>query len=149
MLHGNVHWTSVVKALETSIAFAFLYLIRCSVHGAALRKNVSNLQRIVKVPNEETQSHHHAIPLRAHRRKFSEHVDLELVGVTDSCARATVIEAAPNTRHTMKNILHQYGITQCISALAGSFAIVPSVAASSTLYKVAPGYHSFTLLSRA
>ncbi|CAB9515417.1 solute carrier family 26 [Seminavis robusta] len=45
MLHGDVHWPSFRAGLATMSALVFLYVIRCSLHAAALKKNLPNVTR--------------------------------------------------------------------------------------------------------
>ena len=52
LFRGKVHWGAVRAGLSTSIAMGFLYLIRCSVHGTALKKNIPNLCRKARDSDE-------------------------------------------------------------------------------------------------
>lgn len=45
LLRGHVVWEAVWAALSPTIALAFLYLIRCSLHAAAIKKNIPNVTR--------------------------------------------------------------------------------------------------------
>jgi hypothetical protein len=49
MVHGKVHWGAVEAGLSSAIALALLYMIRCSLHGAALRKNIAFMTRYAAV----------------------------------------------------------------------------------------------------
>jgi hypothetical protein len=157
-LKGNVHWKSVLKGLDTSIALGILYLIRCSLHAAALKKNVSNLVREEKVVWETTDETHDASadetssrspsPSNAHwkRRKFSETLDEETTiklfsdrygdDTDDHITTHTQMVAAKPSNLSLKEILFPYGVNQIVGALIGSFGIVPSVAATTTMYSV-------------
>merc|ERR1712232_1085545 len=42
LFHGYIHWGAVGDGLQTTFALAFLYIIRCSLHGTALKKNIPN-----------------------------------------------------------------------------------------------------------
>lgn len=86
----QVHWGAVQKGLSTAVALSFLYLIRCSVHGAALKKNIPNLARKVRsddpalkrfgISDEGSLSPKHKVsPTKARSRTFSEAVDIEVV----------------------------------------------------------------------
>ncbi len=46
-----VHWRAVLQGVEQMMALAILYLLRASIHAAALKKNVHNLIRRVPVEN--------------------------------------------------------------------------------------------------
>jgi len=75
---------------------------------------------------------------RAHRRIFSEAVDIEQVITSHAPGPETiaVYERAAPTRHSLNEILAIYGFSQYVCALIGSFGITPSVAASNTMYTV-------------
>jgi len=82
---GKVHWGAVGKGLETTLALSFLYLIRCSLHGAALKKNVPNLSRVETVeeevlsrPSLTRQSTARMANIR-HKRIFSEAIEYVLI----------------------------------------------------------------------
>ena len=64
-LIGNyVHWNAVWKGAEHMIALAVLYLLRASIHAAALKKNVHNLIRRVPVEGSPSQEAPPAPPTR-------------------------------------------------------------------------------------
>jgi len=128
-------------------------MIRCSLHGAALKKNIPNLQRKVSTPaaaeeegfNSARVAKSPVKPSRGggHRRVFSEAVDIEQATLfvpperANPCsATVTVVEKAQPTKHTLNEILVYYGASQFVCALIGSFGITPSVAASNTMYTV-------------
>lgn len=148
LFRGKVHWGAVANGMPTSIALGFLYVVRCSVHAAALKKNLLNLSRKVPSPEvsqEATQPSptiRRPGPLRT--RQFSEAVDIEAVMVTaPPTAPAPIIAnkavqeiRAQPSNLPLKAILAPYGISQFVSALFGGFAITPAIGASSTLYSV-------------
>lgn len=142
---GKVHWAAVSKGFETSIALSFLYLIRCSLHGAALKKNVPNLSRVEKVEEPEIPSRlslarqSTARMANRHRRVFSEAMDIEHVPTepTDiGNGEATHVVTAKPTNASLKEILLQYGIAQYACGLVGSFAVTPCVAVAPTMFTV-------------
>jgi hypothetical protein len=131
------------------VALAFLYLIRCSLHGAALKKNVPNLIRYDKenVVSESLEgqvgaqsratSARFGIRGGPHRRGFSEVIDIEnLVPVQPNSNPGTTAVRARPTQHSLKEILIQYGYSQFICSAVGGFPIVPSIAAAQTLFMV-------------
>lgn len=156
---GNVHWGAVAAGLEPALALSFLYLIRCSIHGAALKKNVTTLHRSEAIPqvDEDANGHSHVRRLtsmmastlssvsglmmsQVHNRKFSEVLDVEQLVLSpsngeDADTNTRVVKPRP-TKLALKDILQEYGICQIICGLVGSFGVVPSVAASSTMYLV-------------
>eukprot|EP00980_Cylindrotheca_fusiformis_P000207 scaffold42_cov133-Cylindrotheca_fusiformis.AAC.4 len=157
IVNGLVHWGAVYKGLSTSIAMGFLYLIRCSVHGTALKKNIPNLSRrstksdISRSPPKVLSSK----PVKS--RKFSEAVDIEAVmhnpatNKEETEEKTSQFVTAKPTNIMLKTILLPYGCSQFISAFVGGFAITPSIAASSMMFslgadKVAPQIGSALLL---
>ena len=149
LFRGKIHWKAVSKGLETSLALGILYLIRCSLHAAALKKNVANLIRKETITEEETKYkgvyESPRLPLKAfHRRKFSEALDEETTvrihhgngkSENGTSKRFEMVAAKP-TNKGLQEILHPYGINQVVGAFIGSFGIVPSVAATTTMYSV-------------
>jgi hypothetical protein len=151
LFHGAVHWRAVGEGLSTALALGFLYLIRCSVHGAALKKNIPNLSRTVASAPDGTEEPSIILPPKIlakpasiRMRKFSEAVDIEAVilpvgkgesSSSDKKADVHVIHAKP-TNISLKDILLPYGLSQFVAALVGGFAATPSVAASSTMFSV-------------
>lgn len=148
-----MHWGAFRASLDTTLALGFLYMIRCSLHGAALKKNVPNLQRKVRAATTATEPGgsptKRALPkpvsIGAHRRLFSEAVDIEQMNLpsadvdgTDAgtATKTLITEQAAPTKHSLNEILLLYGLSQFLCALIGSFGITPSVAASNTMYTV-------------
>ena len=94
-------------------ALAFLYLIRCSLHAAALKKNIPNVTRKAPEPSSPSVSH--------------------------SIRRNSMVSAAKNHREALslgKILERGYGYSQLFAALTGGIAVAPAVAASLTLFKV-------------
>jgi MFS superfamily sulfate permease-like transporter len=138
---SNIHWGAVQACLPTVAALSFLYLIRCSLHSAAVRKNTSNVTRTSGPSN---------------------HNDGDEYGDDDggaecskSIERATVSTEKNQQRTpvpTLGNILERgYGYSQLLTALVGGFPVAPSVAASVTMFQLgaegmAPQYGSCLLV---
>ena len=133
LFQGHVHWQAVKEGLGTASALGFLYLIRCSVHGAALKKNIPNLARKVpagskpEIRDEAMESPRMTVPDRVRHRTFSEAVDIEAVlkpfGMSmrvgpDESNNITEIRAEP-TNISLKSILRPYGVSQLVAALVG------------------------------
>jgi hypothetical protein len=120
--------------MDTTVALSFLYLTRCSLHGACLKKNVRNLVRTAKTVKTE-------VAVRGkgrQRRTFSEVIDIENLTIpsTQSGSPGTTIEKAKPTNISLKDILIVYGYSQYICAFAGSFAITPAINSSLTMFVV-------------
>jgi MFS superfamily sulfate permease-like transporter len=45
LVRGEVFWEAFRASVPTVLALAFLYVIRCSLHSAALKKNIPNVTR--------------------------------------------------------------------------------------------------------
>lgn len=148
---GQVHWGAVASGLQPTLALSFLYLIRCSIHSAALKKNLTTLRRTETVVSGDDDSSGGRPSLGTrrpsarsgpHSRAFSEVLDLERVlGASQSldpgATEATVQEVGPMpTTLSLKEIMLEYGHCQLVCGLVGCFAVVPSVAASQTFYLV-------------
>jgi hypothetical protein len=138
-----VHWGAVYKGLSTTIATGFLYLIRCSVHGTALKKNIPNLSRKAKQSDSSLSSLKPIpslpLPKPVRSRKFSEAVDIEAdmhhhAATKGSDVNSNKVVTAKPTNITLKEILLPYGYSQFISALVGGFAVTPAIAASSMMF---------------
>jgi hypothetical protein len=146
--------------METTLALSFLYLIRCSLHGAALKKSVPNLSRLEEVPvasqaaaaaaaaSAWSDSISSASPLRRpsalspDKRRFSEAIDIEAVFASDTAAAENgcdetmhMVSASP-THASLQYILYQYGLSQFVCALVGSFPITPNVGTAPTMYSL-------------
>jgi hypothetical protein len=148
LLNGKVHWEAVSKGMETTVALSFLYMIRCSIHGTALKKNIPTLTRVETVAAETVVEPLRPLGLtnrpaiiQAHLRKFSEAVDIEgprpeaEVSVDTS---TTILVTAKQTKASLKTILTQYGYSQLISGIVGGFASIPCVATAPTMFMVCP-----------
>jgi hypothetical protein len=126
LTNGLVNWGAVWQGLSTSIAMGFLYLIRCSVHGTALKKNIPNLSRKVKLDKAANKSDTSLKPNKPpllvrpkpiKSRKFSEAVDIEAVMYpSQSIPNSKVVEnqsfkveCAKPTNIPLKAILLPYG----------------------------------------
>ena len=140
LVSGKVRWSAVWKGIDTTLALSFLYLIRCSLHGAAMKKNVPNLERVVNTDTTDSMSTDGTRAPR-HSRTFSEVVDIEHV-LAGALSREgpdmpeTTKERAKPPHVSLKDILMHYGISQYFCALAGGFAVTPSVAVAPTMYVV-------------
>eukprot|EP00536_Pseudo-nitzschia_multiseries_P014892 jgi/Psemu1/262507/estExt_Genewise1Plus.C_7830008 len=168
VVSNQVHWGAVRDGISTVVALSFLYLIRCSVHGAALKKNVGNFSRkalrgnpkenrtAAALSENESGDENNGIskiipkPPSIKSRKFSEAVDIEAVmslqtaqgnakngnGNDGEEAEDTKdhFVRAKSTNISLKTVSLAYGLSQVFNAVAGGFAITPSVASSSTMF---------------
>jgi MFS superfamily sulfate permease-like transporter len=134
---GKIHWVAVSSSMSTVCALSFLYFLRCSLHGTALKKHVSNLVRPAKeVEILPSPPMRRPSPLLRHRRLFSEAVDIEPTGMSVHDKPEKPVFRAGNCHLSLEKILSEYGHCQFVSALVGSFGIVPSVAVAPTMFSV-------------
>lgn len=149
-----VHWGAVYNGLQTTTALSFLYLVRCSLHATALKKNVSNLERVESYSVPVTAKSSRPM-IRKHRRRWTEDVDIEAIenaGKEESpLQKNTIIVSAKIPTVPLQKILLQYGYVQFLAAALGSFSVTPSVTAMGRMYKLgadgrAPQYMSLLLL---
>lgn len=110
LFNGKVHWGAFQAGLPTAIALALLYVIRGSLHSAALKKNIPNVTR--EKPKEGN-------PV------------LRRVSPT-----SPPIKKDKKGKVSLQEILAGYGSSQLMAAISGGIAVAPAVAASVTLFKV-------------
>jgi hypothetical protein len=164
LVQGKVHWGAVQAGLSSAIALASLYMIRCSLHGAALRKNIAIMTRYVTVDSNATDQGYDSeannvgeqmtninaelSPPRRLQRQLSETVDLNAALMSLSIGkmgdnkhddeatngRKVIAVQSQPTKHTLTEILAQYAISQWVCSLVGGFAVVPSIGPSATMY---------------
>jgi hypothetical protein len=116
LFHEDVHWPSFRAGISTMSALAFLYLIRCSLHAAALKKNIPNVTR--RSPEQSSPSLNHSLR-------------------HNSYSSASGVAKHHREPISLGKILENgYGYSQLFAALTGGIAVAPAVAASLTLFKV-------------
>lgn len=112
--HRNLHMKAFKAGIPTVVALTFLYLIRCSLHAAALKKNIPNLTRKTVLQSPLTPS-----PFPRKRQGSANKKTKSEIGNV-----------------TLQKILATYGISQVAAAITGGLPIAPAVAASMTLFKL-------------
>jgi hypothetical protein len=100
------------------LALVVLYLVRCSLHSAALKKNIPLVTRKPEPISSEEESVGSSIRSSFHSSRRG----------------GSVNQAKPLTLNFI--LEHGYGYSQLLSGLVGGIAIAPSVAASLTLFKL-------------
>jgi hypothetical protein len=143
---GKIHWGAVSSSISAVFALSFLYFLRCSIHGTALKKHVSNLARPAKEGEILPSPTVGRSPLlrNRHNRQFSEALDIEAVVISVNEKPEKPIYRPGNCHLSLEKIMSEYGHNQILCALVGSFGIVPSVAVAPTMFSVsAPTWHSF------
>jgi hypothetical protein len=131
LVRGEVVWEAFTASVPTVLALAFLYVIRCSLHSAALKKNIPNVTR--KRPEAPS-------PL------------LNSKNNKNKSSNAPVVPTPRKPPLTLGYILeHGYGYSQLVAAVTGGIPVAPSVAASLTLFKLgaeakSPQYGSCVLV---
>lgn len=128
---GSVIWKAAFAGTPTILALVFLYVIRSSLHSAALRKNIPNVTRKVAKNSSE-----------------------RAVDVSSPTAREEKKRRRKRKKEVLAlgNILESgYAYSQLAAALFGGITVAPSIAASLTMFQLgaersAPQYGSFALL---
>jgi hypothetical protein len=145
---GKIHWGAVSSSMSTVCALSFLYFLRCSLHGTALKKNVSNLARPAKEGEILPSPPMGRLLLQnRHKRQFSEALDIEAVAISTNDKPEKPIYRPGNCHLSLEKIMSEYGHSQIVCALVGSFGIVPSVAVAPTMFSVsAATWHSLRSL---
>lgn len=121
---GYVHWEAYMSALQPVLALVFLYLLRCSLHSAALKKIIP---KVTRAPRPSAS-------LRG--------------GIHVSSGRLT----KPKVPLTLNYLLENgYAYSQLVSGLVGGISVAPSVGASLTLFhlgaeRMEPQFGSVILL---
>lgn len=150
LAEGKVHWGAVSSGMSTACALSFLYLLRCSIHGTSMKKNVANLARVTKDADliaSPAMGRRH-VPQNQHRRLFSEALDIEAVVGSNQENSTKPIYRAKDCNLSLGAILVEYGHSQYVSALVGSFGVSPSVAASPTMFSVRTLWDSLYFFQR-
>lgn len=119
---GEVRWDAAKAGLSPILALAFLYVIRCSLHSAALKKNIGQVTR--KVDGAKSSS---TKDVRISHKKRKEMQSLGYI------------------------LERGYAHAQFVAAAVGGIAVAPSVAASLTMFQLGaerspPQYGSCILL---
>jgi hypothetical protein len=134
---GKVHWGAVSSSMSTVCALSFLYFLRCSLHGTALKKHVSNLARPAKegevLPSPPMGR---SLLQNRHNRQFSEALDIEAVAIPANDKPEKPIYRPGNCHLSLEKIMSEYGHSQIVCALVGSFGVIPSVAVAPTMFSV-------------
>lgn len=122
---GDVHWEAFMAGMPMMMALVLLYLVRCSLHSAALKKNIPMVTRKPEHRNQENnESYRSTNTMSSSLRSSKGHT----AHMTENKTRGPL---------TLNYILeHGYGYSQLLNGLVGGIAIAPSVAASLTLFKL-------------
>ena len=109
--NGEVVWEAFFAGIPTMLSLVFLYVVRCSLHSAALKKNIPNVTRKKPHINESASSIITGQETKTNKKK------------TRSLTLGSILESG-------------YGYSQLLSGFMGGIAIAPSVAASLTLFEL-------------
>ena len=156
MLQGKVHWGAVWEGMSMACALSFLYMLRCSLHLAALKKSADRHVRTTSdCANVSTAPFSESSVAPRHRRKFSEALDIEAVGTSSSrmTSTANVVRAKQSTL-SLPSMMNTYAISQLVSAAVGSFGVTPAlgvskILASVRIHAIHTSYHSPNLTHTA
>lgn len=106
---GNVHWEAYIGGMKTVLALVFLYLLRCSLHSAALKKIIPKVTRTRPPSSASDRNGGVQVSLRRLKKK-----------------------KAPLTLDYL--LEHGYAYSQLVAGLVGGISVAPSVGASLTLF---------------
>lgn len=116
---GVIFWEAFAAGIPIMLALVFLYLVRSSLHSAALKKNIPNVTRHHKPQDHSSGTIMVASPPPVGGRQES------------------IRKEKKKAPLTLNFILeHGYGYSQILSGLVGGITIAPSVAASLTLFQL-------------
>ena len=108
ILAGNVHLEAYMAGIKTVLALVFLYLLRCSLHAAALKKLIPKVTRKPPLSTAASQN-----TVTASSRRFGK-------------------KKAPLTLDYL--LEHGYAYSQLVAGMVGGISVAPSVGASMTLF---------------
>lgn len=143
VFNGKVYFPAVIKGLPVVFGYAIIYLIRCSLHAPALKKNAVIVRKITEEREEQKrvkQKNDGGSNIK--RPRFGS--DLSDDGMVNS-------QSTTSSKVTLPDLLSLYGKVFCILGLAGGSASIPSIGAAATLSKLgatgkAPQYVSIVLI---
>lgn len=140
VMNGKVYVPAVIKGLPIVFAYAAIYLIRCSLHAPALKKNAVFVRKYIE--EQEAEKREKQLKVRPARVRCSS--DDQEQGIVTNTTAAKIPISVPD-------ILNLYGKVLCVSGLAGGSACIPSLGAAGTLSKLgatgkAPQYASMAML---
>lgn len=125
---GDVFWEAFFAGMPMMMALVLLYLVRCSLHSAALKKNIPNVTRKPEHLNQHDNESSISSSIRGSYSLRSSK------GRTTSTSTRATKRKGPLTLNFI--LEHGYGYSQLLNGLVGGIAIAPSVAASLTLFKL-------------
>jgi len=150
---NEVLWEAVTNGVPTILALAFLYLIRCSLHAAAVRKNIP---QVTRKPNLQSSSS----PINPVHNDPSSGAEAasSLAGIREEEGRIDDTDKSQDKQKkktkppSIGEILEKgYGFTLLLASVSGGIAVAPSLAASITMFRLgaekqAPQYGTCLLL---
>mmetsp|Transcript_25689 Transcript_25689/g.60414 ORF Transcript_25689/g.60414 Transcript_25689/m.60414 type:complete len:1133 (+) Transcript_25689:154-3552(+) len=160
LAQGNVFWPAYVSGIRNMLALTVLYLIRCSLHAAALKKNIPNVTRTPMEGNHRRPSGKiDENPLLSRPGESQSNVleSQEIVATVENTNKDVNLErikAANDTKRklALDFILEKgYAYPHLVAAVTGAISVGPALAASMTLFQLgceraAPQYGSCLLL---
>ena len=127
---GTINFQALVSALPHALGMAAIYLLRCSLHAAALRKSTTSMIR-AKSSEPPTLP---APPSAMHKRERSVS-DAAFEPLNDDKSNESNVK--PPTGMTV--ILLWYGICLAIGGVIGGVGVLPGVAVGAMLFKLGAG----------
>ena len=128
IMRGNVCIPAIVKGLPISFAMATIYLVRCSLHAPALKKQAESL---LKWEAEQQESTEHELNGSEAYIPIRDRADTE-----DSDEKNDLSSNIKTKPIVMNEVFLAYGKNLILSGLLGGATCLPAIGASSTLFKV-------------
>jgi MFS superfamily sulfate permease-like transporter len=130
---GDVFWEAFLAGMPMMMALVLLYLVRCSLHSAALKKNIPKVTRKPEhTTTHDFSSQNGGVPVSLQSSNGGRSNSTR--NVTSERKHTNKSNKAPLTLNYI--LEHGYGYSQLLSGLVGGIAIAPAVAASLTLFKL-------------
>lgn len=118
---GIVNWQAFMAGVPMMVSLVLLYLVRSSLHSAALKKNIPLVTRRQQAPNQASSD------------SFSGSINASSIRSSKSLPASTKSKIPL----TLGTILETgYGYSQICSGVIGGIAVAPAMAASLTLFKL-------------
>ena len=106
VLNGKVYFPAMIKGLPVVFGYAIIYLIRCSLHAPALKKNAVILRKILEEQEQERVKQNNDGESNIKRPRFGS--DLSDVGIVNSQSTSV------SSQVTLPDLLRLYSKVFCI-----------------------------------
>mmetsp|Transcript_13080 Transcript_13080/g.27490 ORF Transcript_13080/g.27490 Transcript_13080/m.27490 type:complete len:1323 (+) Transcript_13080:168-4136(+) len=133
----NISWPAFANGLSDAIAMSLIYLLRCSLHAAALKKNLANVKANCKTNGESFQRN--AALSESDMAKSSQQILVQMPKVNKSTEKSeanndteqmngSVVSAKARKPKDVLEILMDYANGLFVLSFSGGFAVLPAIA---------------------